>query len=304
MAGDARETAIDHDADAFNGDGTFSDVGGEDDFAAIAGGDGAVLLFRRLVAVERQEQEARALGCGHARGLRASDFGCAGQEDEDVAARFPGEGTLNGGGYLLFKWRGGVRGVLDFKGILASLGAQDAGAAEVRGDGGGIERGRHDDEAEVGAVGALEAAEEGECEVSFEMALVELIEDDGGGALEARVAKEAAGEDTFGEKAQARGGAGDIFEADLVAHGGSDGLAAFGGDEAGGEAGGQAAGFEDEHLAAIESQQGGRDAGCLTGSGRSFDDQVGIMAKVLDDVREQAIDGQVHVFLWWHMAVH
>lgn len=197
-----------------------------------------------------------------------------------------------------------MRSVLDFEGILASHGAQDARAAEVRSDGRGIERGGHDDETEVGAAGALKTVEQGEREITFEVTFVKFIEDDGGGAIEARIAEEAAGEDAFGEKAQPRGGAGDIFEADLVAYSGADGFAAFGGYEAGGQACGQAAGFEDQDVAAIEIQQGGWDTGGLAGSGWSFDDQVGLAPQVCEDVGEQGIDGQVHVFLWWHMALH
>jgi hypothetical protein len=81
------------------------------------------------------------------------------------------------------------------------------------------------------------------------VALVEFVEYDGAGAVESRVGEEAAGEDAFGEEAEAGAGPGDVLEADLVADGVAEPLAALGGDEAGGEPGGEAAGLEDEDLA-------------------------------------------------------
>ncbi len=248
--------------------------------------------------MEGEEQESGALGERGAGSLGATDFGGTGQEDEQVTARFLGERAFDGGGYLLFEWGGGVRGVLDLQGILAAFGAQNGGAAEIAGDGGGIEGGRHDDEAKVGAVGALEAAEKSEGEIAFEVALVEFVEYDATDLVQARVAEEAAREDAFGEEAQAGLRAGHIFEADLIADGGADGLVALGGDEAGGEAGGEAARLEDEDLTRIEGEEGGRDSRGLAGSGRGLEDDAGVVAKVRQEVGQEGIDGQAHVFPW------
>jgi len=57
MAGGARQARIDHGGHAFNGDGAFGDVGGQNDFAPPGwahgvGQDHPVLLFRRLIAVQ------------------------------------------------------------------------------------------------------------------------------------------------------------------------------------------------------------------------------------------------------------
>ncbi len=95
----------------------------------------------------------------------------------------------------------------------------------------------------------LETLEQGEGEIAFEMALVELIEDDGVDALERGIGDEAAGEDAFGHEAQAGVGAGALFEADLVPDGFADDFAKLRGDPARGHAGGDAARFEDEDLA-------------------------------------------------------
>jgi hypothetical protein len=75
------------------------------------------------------------------------------------------------------------------------------------------------------------------------MALVKLVEYHGGDARERGIGEQAAGEHTFGEETQPGMRAGDLFEADLVADGGADGFAAFGGYEARGQARGQAAGL-------------------------------------------------------------
>jgi hypothetical protein len=250
VSGDAGEAAVDDRADVLDGDGAFGDVGGEDYLAALRGGDGAVLLLGRLVAVERKERPAVTAGKGVAGGLRAADLVGSGEEDEDVTGRIAK--TVKGAGDLLLDGRGGVRRVLDLEREVAAFGAENASAAEKAGDGRGVEGRGHDDEAEIGARGLLEAAEEGEGEVAFEVALVELVEDDGAGAVESRVGEEAAGEDALGEKAKAGTRAGDVLEADLIADSIAEALAALGGDEAGGESGGEAAGLEDEDLAIRE----------------------------------------------------
>ena len=74
VAGHARQAAIDHRADAIDGDGAFRHVGREDDLGLGARRDGAVLLFGRLVAVERQELPAVTAGQRRTGGLRAADF--------------------------------------------------------------------------------------------------------------------------------------------------------------------------------------------------------------------------------------
>ena len=43
----ARETGIDDVADAVDGNGSFGDVGGDDDFAKFVWREGPVLIFRR-----------------------------------------------------------------------------------------------------------------------------------------------------------------------------------------------------------------------------------------------------------------
>ncbi len=107
----------------------------------------------------------------------------------------------------------------------ASFGAKHGAAAEIARDGRGVERGRHHDEAQIGPRSGLQATEQGEGEVAFQMALVELVEYDGVDAGELWVRDQAAGQDSFGEEAQAGARSGGFFEADLVAGGFANTLA-------------------------------------------------------------------------------
>ena len=117
--------------------------------------------------------------------MGAADFGGSREEDKHVTVALSGERALHGAGDLLLQGRGGVWGVFDLERILASGRAQYARAVEVSGDRSRVERGRHDHQAEIRPpLRALQAAEESEGEVAFEVALVEFVEDDGADAVE------------------------------------------------------------------------------------------------------------------------
>ena len=174
----------------------------------------------------------------------------------------------------------------NFKREEAAFGLERRAAAEEVGDGAGVEGGGHDDDAEVGAFGLLETADEGEREVGFEVAFVEFVEDHDADAFEFGIGHHAAGENAFGEEAEARFRAGDLFEADLVADSFADAFGEFGSHAASCHAGGDAAGFEDQNVAA-ESEQCGGHAGGLAGAGRGLDDQVRGAAQGGDDLRQQ-----------------
>jgi len=109
--------------------------------------------------MQGQQQPSATAGEWRTRGVRAADLGCAGEEDQDMAGKAARGQAFQGGGYLLFERRGGVRRVLDFERILAALGAYDAGAAQVLRHGSGVECGGHDQQAEVGTFGPLETAQ-------------------------------------------------------------------------------------------------------------------------------------------------
>ena len=85
IAGDARQTAVDHGRDAFDGDGAFGDVGGQNDLALRSGGDGAVLFGGRQVAVERKEQQVVPCRQRTTLALGAPNLRRTGQEDQNVS---------------------------------------------------------------------------------------------------------------------------------------------------------------------------------------------------------------------------
>ena len=110
---------------------------------------------------------------------------------------------LDGGADLDVERLGRVGKVADGEREDAAFGAKDGTVAEVAGDRRGVEGGGHDDDAERGAL-LLQALEQGEGEVALEVALVELVEDDGVDAVEGGIGEQAAGEDAVGDEAEAR----------------------------------------------------------------------------------------------------
>jgi hypothetical protein len=131
----------------------------------------------------------------------------------------------------------------------------------------------------------LEAAEEREGEIAFEVAFVEFVEDDAIDAAEFGIAQQAAGEDAFGDEAKPGARAGGIFEADLIADSFADSLAALGRDEAGGQARGEAARFEDDDVKAGVEQRC-RDARGFAGAGCGLDDERLFGVQMPDDFRQ------------------
>ena len=77
----AHQTAIDHVAHAFDGDGRLGHVGGQHDLASSARRQGPVLGLRRQGAVQGQHRSAL---CPPQSALDAADLGHAGQKGEDM----------------------------------------------------------------------------------------------------------------------------------------------------------------------------------------------------------------------------
>ena len=202
------------------------------------------------------------------------DLRGAGQEHQHVAVEAFAEQALQRRRPLAPRAVGRGRRVGDVEVVEAALGSQDGAAAEERGDRRGFQGGRHDHQAQVGAGGPLQASQQRQGEVAFEVALVELVEDDHVDAAQVRVRQQPPRQHAFGEEAQPRARAGDLLEAHLVADGLAHPLAQLGGYAAGGQARGQPPRFEHQHLAGAESEQGGRDAGGFPCAGRRFENQV------------------------------
>ena len=216
----------------------------------------------------------------------------AGEEDQDVAGLFIDNG-FGRGGDLRFQWSGGIRSVGDCDFEEPAFGRDRGAIIEEAADGRRVERGGHDDDAKVGTRGLLEAAEEREGEVGFEVALVEFVENNGGDAAEGWVGDEAAGENAFGEETQARFRTGDLFEANLVADGFAGLFAHFESHAARGHAGGDAAGLEDENLAG-QLEKGSRDACGFACAGGGFKDEAGVVMEGFEDFGDKSVYREIH----------
>ena len=67
----------------------------------------------------------------------------------------------------------------------------------------GIERGRHDDQDQVGAHLPPDLAQQRQRQVAIQVALVKFVEDDGADRFEERVGQELPGQDALGQEPQA-----------------------------------------------------------------------------------------------------
>ena len=76
-------------ADAIDRDGGFRDIGGDDDFAHWIRREGKILLFRRQVAVQRNERQPFVRMSRLQSADRRIDFSHARHEHQDVS-RFAG----------------------------------------------------------------------------------------------------------------------------------------------------------------------------------------------------------------------
>ena len=259
-ARDAREAGIDHEPDAVDGQRSFRDVGGHDDFPAVVAGDGGVLVVGRQFAVQRQEQ--RALGGGRLpQGVeRALDFVGAGHEDQRVAgiAVFADRALVGGRGGVPRRIAVGMQRlgeVLDGDGKGAAFGPDDLARLEIGLQQADVERGRHHDQQQIRPRRFLELEGLGEGDVAVDVALVEFVEQDRGNAGQTGLREHLAQEDAFGLELDAGGGAADGLEADLVADFAAEGDAAFLGDALGQQARGEAAGLEHDGLARAQRAQ-------------------------------------------------
>ena len=180
-------------------------------------------------------------------------------EDEGGAVRSDafaeGLGDGEGGGIPgLFALE--VAAIADVDGEGAAGGLDQRTAGEEVLDERGVERGGHDDEAEVGtAVRAfLEAAGFGQGDVAVDVAFMEFVEDDGCDAVEARVVHHAAQEDAFRFVEDAGVAAGAGLHAYAVAHLGAERDAALGRHPSRQHPRRDPAGLEDDDLAAVAGQ--------------------------------------------------
>ena len=223
VAGDAGQSGINNMPDAVDRDGGLGDIRGDDDLADRLRGEGRVLVFGTQFTVQwKQRKRLTDSLCPDLRDGRL-DLTHARHEDEDVPGLAREDqighdlgGDLRGRAFI------GSRQKADLDGEHLPFGDDDGTGAELRmgevvGDGFGIQRGRHDDEPEVGPGRLLDALCEGERDVAEQAAFVEFVEDQHADVGQRGIILQPAEEDAFRDETKPRAVARAVVEPDLVA---------------------------------------------------------------------------------------
>ena len=233
ITGDARQAGVHDMTDAVNGHAGLGDVGGDDDLARVAGLKGAVLVVRRQVAMQREEQapfgEPRATQGVDGR----VDLAHAWHEHEDISRIAIADDALDGLGRPLR--RGPLITVfrpVDRDGERASFGNEDRGRAfwilrEITRDRLRFERRGHHHNFQVWTRRLLEALHQCECDVAEQVSLVKLVEHHDAYVAQFMVVLQPAQEDALRDEAEARGFRQMLLEPHLVTHFTAEPAAAF-----------------------------------------------------------------------------
>ena len=249
VARDAGRARVDDVADPGHGDRGLGHVGGQHDATARVGGEGPALLGHREPGVEGEH-----LGVGQGQVLegagRVADLALARQEHQDVARALAAEladgvgdaGVQVAPGALGLVVGGAQGAVADLDRVGPARHLDDGGAAEVAGEGLGVDGGRGDDDLEVGAAPAQlgEVADE---HVDVEAALVGLVHDDRVVGRQVAVAAQLGQQDAVSHELDEGVVADLVGEAHGVAHGAAEVDAQLVGDAVGHGARRQAAGL-------------------------------------------------------------
>ena len=294
------EAAIDHDPHAGDGEGRLGDRGRQHHLAPRAGVERQVLLGRRHLAMQRADI---GLDPGEPLG-GAADLAPAGQEGEDIAfVRL--QRNADRPGHRLRQ----VARVLDV--ARAVLDAHRVGAAEAgdgrgvrqrpiahqRREGAAIQRRRHRQQPQLRPQRALQVEAEGERQVGVEVALMRLVEQHGGNAIQPGVGLQPAHQQPLGHHLHP----GAVGDGAVEPRGEADGAARGGlADQLGHPPrrgpGGDAAGFEDQDLPPRRPGlvlQDQRDQRGLAGARRGDEQGVGAVAQRRGQRRQRLNDGQI-----------
>ena len=166
---------------------------------------------------------------------------------------------------------------------------------KVGGHGARIQRGRHDQQLQVGPVTPLEAAQQGDAQVRVQVPFVELVEHHGGDAAQLRIPLQAPQQQALGDEPEARGLRHLLLEAHRITRPLPQRLAQLVRHPRGGQARGEAARLQDPALALAQEagfQQGWRHAGGLAGTRVRLQHQVRLPTQARGDLPQQRIDGQ------------
>ena len=237
VAADARETGIDDEPHARNGERRFRDVRREHDAAPRMPGKHLVLLRPREPAVQRQHVPVDA--AAHQQVARFEDLLFAGQEDE----RVPAQATrialefLECVAHCLRQRRRrlvflGQRPVTHLDRITLPFDVDDRRTAEKLGESLRLDRRGRDDEPQVRPLRQQPVAD-AEQEVDVEVALVRLVDDQRVVAQQQRVALDLAQQQAVRHQLDQRARAGAIDESDLVTDEVARGRTEFGADAVG-----------------------------------------------------------------------
>ena len=208
------------------------------------------------------------------RRLGTADLAGAGEEHQQIPVRLLAQQAPYRAGHLpVQRAIVGIREVLDrdLEGppLAANQRAVEEGAHRL-----GVQRRRHGEDGEVGAIGRAQVVHPGEGEIGRDVPLVELVEDHGGHAGERGRGDHAAEEQPLGEELHAGAGTDRFVEAhrvpDLVAHL----LSQLRRDTGGGQTRGEPARLQHPDVArraATGVEERARHPGRLARAGRRFD---------------------------------
>ena len=193
----ARQAAVHHHAHAIDREAGLGDGRGEDHLAAspVVRPERPVLLLRREVAVQRHDD---GLATGE-HFLHPPDLPRARQEHEHVAV-IARQHVADGAGHAaLDSPLGRARRVAHLDRIAPADTGHHRRVTQQAAHALPVERGRHDEEAELGPQDRPGLERECQAQVGVEASFVEFVEDDQAVFLERRVSADHAGEDALGD---------------------------------------------------------------------------------------------------------
>ena len=295
----ARQPAVDHHAHARQRHRGLGDIGRQHDAPAAVRirRQRQRLLLQRQLAMQRQQAH---IAGGHRgqRGQRAqgiADFALAGQEHQQVAGllrqcMLDATTQLRQQAFVASR-----REVRHRHRIRAPLGRQPR-RVDSRRQRRAIERGRHHQQPQVRPQLRLHVERQGQAEVAGQVAFVEFVENNGRHAVQGRVVLDHPRQDALGKHFDAGGRRNLVFEADAIADGGADRLAALARHEAGGRARGHPARLQHQDAAVAAPaglQQRQRHLGGLAGARRRLQYQPRVALERGQYLGQQGLDGKV-----------
>ena len=213
----AGQTAIDHHAHAIDGQRGFRDIRGYDHLSFLITRHRRVLVGDGKLSVQRQHEALGTRAGFTNRRNRAADFVGARHEDESIAVALPRDP------FEFVRSRlphGSVPDrtleILHIHRIRAAARSEKIAGRQITLKRARIQRRGHDHDPQIGPPTFLQIQRARQRDVSVEMALVKLVEDDGAHAAEVRVAQHLTEQHAFRDETNPRPGGADLVQPDLV----------------------------------------------------------------------------------------